>query len=297
MESFKNFIQNVMREPEMKNALVDKLPRHGRHTKMTAVMVTSKPVHGSHSRQDLKEEFLAEALPADVTTKNFRDAHRPTDKEWKALNTSYKPQHEDDDGNVHKSIVAYTENSNINHQLLNAVTNKPNVLNMTHEEYNNHPQTKRQGKTIRDESAFNEVKKVRNTQVSHLDHAIQSNRLKREAVVYHGTGFHPNEFASQHPNRHIELPTYVSTSASRKIAQQFSEPSTYDAGHVLRIRLPKGHPALPILDRSTYAPGSGNEAEHEVLLPRNSRFRISEHPIHTVNTKKGKVHIWDAEPV
>ena len=293
MKKFKEFINSIMSDSPMAAAIVDKLPVHGRHSKIPAVIVDALPVHGRHSRQS---NDIQEALEKDVSVGEFKSIHGLSNKEWDGLKSSYTPQSDHDHGDVHESIRSYTDNSNINHELLQHATGKVSVFTDSHNEYK---EKRRPRDPAYSESAFNGLKRSKTRQRDHLDHAISQNRLKREAVVYHGTGFHPDDFASRHPDRHIQLPTYVSTSASRPVATEFARNAAGgNVAHVLRIRLPKGHPALPILNRSEYAGGdTGQKAEHEVLLPRNSRFKISDKPVHTSRSGGKTIHYWDAHPV
>ena len=293
MKKFKEFINSIMSDSPMAAAIVDKLPIHGRHSKIPAVIVDALPVHGSHAN---KSSDIQEALEKDVSVGDFKSIHGLSPKEWNGLKSSYTPQAEHDDGDVHKSIKNYTNNSRINNELLRHATGKNSIFRAkSHHDYN----SKTGYNLYKSSEQFDDQKESMTRQRDHLDHAISQNRLKREAVVYHGTGFHPGDFASRHPDRHIELPTYVSTSASRAIATEFARnASGGTSSHVLRIRLPKGHPALPILNRSEYAGGeTGQRAEHEVLLPRNSRFKISAQPVYTSRSGGKTVHYWDAEPV
>lgn len=293
MKKFKEFITSIMPDSPMAAAVVDKLPIHGRHSKIPAVIVDALPIHGSHARSSNE---IQEALEKDISVGDFKSIHSLSPKAWNGLKTSYKPKAEHDDGDVHDSIRSYTDNSRINNELLRHATGRNSLFrSKSHEDYN----SKAGYKVYKSPEQFDNQRKTVIRQRDHLDHAISQNRLKRDAIVYHGTGFHPDEFASRHPDRHIELPTYVSTSASRAVATNFAQLATgNDVSHVLRIRLPKGHTALPILNRSEYAGGlTAKKAEHEILLPRNSRFKISAQPVHTSRSAGKIIHYWDAHPV
>lgn len=67
---------------------------------------------------------------------------------------------------------------------------------------------------------------------------------------------------------------YTSTTTSTKIVKRFSEKLNFsDDPRVLRIEVPKGHPAMPTKLAKTVKDSLGQEAE--VLLPRGMKFEIT----------------------
>ena len=138
-----------------------------------------------------------------------------------------------------------------------------------------------------------------------LDSAMQKSKIKSKMTVHTGTHFDVGKVASQHPDRHIHLPAYASTSISKHTAKTFSEYQREHKDskdlheHVLSINLKKGHHALPILDHSE------SHTEHEVILPRHTTLKVADKPHETYSKDRthscggGKVytHFWDAHVV
>lgn len=295
MKSFKQFLKVIA------PIIVDVAPVHGSHArkKKAPVVVDVDPVHGSHaSKGSLKEEKFehgdAGRAEPGVDGAAFHKKHGLSDRKWKHIDKSYTPSAMDYPNHTPlKSVKDYTEASAINHQLIHHATGKASYLDSSHEHY----LAKKPKFPEKNSLIFSQRNRQLNNQKRHLDHAISSNKLKSKAVVYHGTSFNPHEFASKHPDRHIHMPSYTSTSTSSEMAADFSHPHynpdkpSKDNAHVLRIHLPKGHEALPILHRSHH------DHEHEVLLHRDSKFKISEKPTHSVDHGHKVVHYWDAHPV
>lgn len=294
MKSFKQFLKTIA------PILVDVEPVHGSHAKerKQPVIVDVLPVHGSHSSKgSIKESFEhGENVRVEpgMHGEAFHKKHGISDRKWRNIDKSYKPSAMDHPTHTPlKSIKQYTEASGINHQLINHATGKPSYFDESHEKYlaknPKHPE--------KNSLVFSQRNRQFNNQKRHLDHAISSHKLKSKAVVYHGTSFNPHEFASKHPDRHIHMPSYTSTSSSSDMAAGFAAPHynpekpSKDNSHVLRIHLPKGHEVLPILHRSYH------DHEHEILLHRDSKFKISEKPTHSVDFGHKVVHFWDAHPV
>ena len=117
-----------------------------------------------------------------------------------------------------------------------------------------------------------------------LDKVIASKPLEHDVHVYHGTGFHPGQEASKHPERLIRLPAYTSTSLKKSIARDFAD---YKGDrHIIHIHLKKGQHASYIADHSSIP------EEWEMLLPRNTVLKIHKEPTILSDTND---HIWHAE--
>ena len=103
-----------------------------------------------------------------------------------------------------------------------------------------------------------------------LDHETEK-EYGHEHTLYHGCGrdFNPGKFASKHPERHIKLPAFTSTSVNKKMATGFAD--TGYVRHILHIHMKATDKGHPILHRSSI----GNE--HEVLLPRNTVLKVRPH--------------------
>ena len=112
--------------------------------------------------------------------------------------------------------------------------------------------------------------------------------------VHSGIKFHPDVEASKHPDRHIHLPAYTSTSLRPLKARTFA--SLQGGGgidrHVLSIHVKKGQNALPILHNSSHL------YEDEVLLPRDTTLKVAAKP-HKIDGENGgiKTHYWKAHIV
>jgi hypothetical protein len=106
-----------------------------------------------------------------------------------------------------------------------------------------------------------------------LDSAIRKSKAPADMIVYRGIHSDRDPMAKLKPGVVIRDKGYVSTTGSRDIAAEFAhrehtgklDPSSTSV--IVRIKVPKGHPAAPI--PSTY------RFEHEYLLPRGSKFKIT----------------------
>lgn len=99
--------------------------------------------------------------------------------------------------------------------------------------------------------------------ITQLDKALDKSRIPEDTVVYRGF---PASVLGDDPERlvgsTIKDKGYTSTSLSKQVAGQFGKVST-------EIRIPKGAKG-GLLDSLK----SGKDPEYELLLPRNSEFRI-----------------------
>lgn len=137
--------------------------------------------------------------------------------------------------------------------------------------------------------------------VSHLDSALKRHKLAEPLTTYSGTHFDVGAEAAKTPSREIHLPAYTSSSIRPSVARGFAQEKRPDANnpakkvsHIIRFHLPKGHHGLYLGTRSNFS------NEHEFLLPRNMRVKISEHPEihpHPYDAHNHEVHVWDAHPV
>lgn len=122
--------------------------------------------------------------------------------------------------------------------------------------------------------------------------------------LYHGAGFNPDSFASKHPDRHIKLPGFTSTSVDKDQAHKFARAyGTTDEhevhnSHVLHIHTNSTDKGVPLMHHSS----SSNEKE--VLLPRNTVLKVHHKPEIDIQhrgtgkySKTHHVHYWHAEIV
>ena len=142
--------------------------------------------------------------------------------------------------------------------------------------------------------------------VKGLDSILNRSKAPRNLTVFHGINvpssekFNPGEVASQHPERHIRMPAYISTTVDPHIASAFAKPEKWDGNkktpattHMLRIHIKRGQKGYRYVgDRSAI------NGEREGILKRDSVLKISEHPtvVHHAETG-GQIHVWDAHVV
>ncbi len=109
-----------------------------------------------------------------------------------------------------------------------------------------------------------------------LDKELHEHKLEHPLHVFSGVGFHPQELASQHPEGHVHLPAYTSTSIDKSVARDFAGTAGFGKGersrHIIHMELPKGHPGK-YLGRN-----SENSSESEFMLPRNMKIKIHPEP-------------------
>lgn len=167
-------------------------------------------------------------------------------------------------------------------------------------------------------------------QVKHLDSAMHKSKNAREHDMYvmHGLkNWHPGKEAAKHPDGHIMLPAYTSTSIDPSIGHGFTyhdttakvkdpkNPNRTDhtkipTAHVLKIHVKPEHKGVYL---GKY---SAHDHEHEFLLPRKTVLKIHKKPtIHTdtqhyeytdwgapgsptkTRINKRRTHVWHAEIV
>lgn len=155
--------------------------------------------------------------------------------------------------------------------------------------------------------------------VKHLDAALDKSNLGHHAYVFHGLkGWHPGKEAAKHPDRHIRLPGYTSTSIHPGIAHDYSgtvkNRDTNVSDMLRNVVRDKSKPVKDIShkhilkihvkpeDRAIYM-GSHSQfpGEKEALLPRGTTLKV--HPTPTVyhdekdKYNKQRVHVWHAHIV
>jgi phage-related protein (TIGR01555 family) len=103
--------------------------------------------------------------------------------------------------------------------------------------------------------------------ISNIDNVLARSRIPEDTVVYRG--IKPpfsKEILAAKVGSTIDDPGYVSTSLKGDTSKKFATPE----GVVLKMLLPKGNSAYVMNGRGA----SHYPKEHEVLLPRGSRFRV-----------------------
>jgi hypothetical protein len=127
-----------------------------------------------------------------------------------------------------------------------------------------------------------------------LDAAVNRNKLKHDLNVYSGVGFHPGHMAARHPEGHVHMAAYTSTSIDKHTALEFASEheDENDEHHVIHFHLKKGQ-------KGKYAaPHAIPSVEHEreFILPRQTTVKL--HPEPTVHRSGGSIYnIWHAHVV
>lgn len=120
-----------------------------------------------------------------------------------------------------------------------------------------------------------------------LDKELDEHKLTHPLNVYSGVGFNPQHLAAEHPEGHIHLPAYTSTSIDKDIAREFAssalKPS--EGKHIIHMQLPKGHAGKYI------GKNSENSHESEFVVPRNTTIKVHPNPQEIVRLgQKYQVH-------
>lgn len=280
-------------------------PVHGSHSVPKAkkgakpVTITAQPTHGSHSvSEDLQESSIYD-VPVNKMDPALNDhgnkhigqtvhevakkLHNPELKKAKGF----------------RSVEKYTGFSgDINQELIHKAAGKPGSSFDT-DAY----------RDLNDKERST-LKRGHARKVTALDSFIDNHpRTSHDMVVYHGTHrWNPGKESAKHPEGHIHLPAYTSTSIDKHKANAFAAGHTHfktDAGHhILEIHLPKGHKGVYLGSHSIH------DDEKEFLLPRGTNLKIHPNPTkmsHTVHgydykekvwkPQQKEVHVWKATPV
>jgi len=133
---------------------------------------------------------------------------------------------------------------------------------------------------------------VKGINVKSFDKTVGRNKLKHDMHVYSGVTWHPGDVAKQHPDRHVHLPAYTSTTLSKDVAHAFATGDSENATHVIHFHLKKGQPGKYV-EHHTENPG-----EHEFIMPRNTTIKIHPRPDRYEDAISGNVtHVWHAHVV
>lgn len=141
-----------------------------------------------------------------------------------------------------------------------------------------------------------------------MDHVTNSHKLPEDLHVYSGVKFNPDELASKHPDRHVHLPAFTSTSIQKEVAQGFANDTTHHEDehefthhHIIHFHLKKGQKGIfvgtnPDHDRDNQL--SEHPEEHEFILPRNTKIHIHpEHDTYDDNNESRTYHVHHAHVV
>lgn len=245
--------------------------------------------HGGHSKPDKKRAKDDKKEPKKVV----KEATQKT--EWDEVHDN---GHLGDNVNqVHKKLMDdYGDRKPSHHAAIHAYTKSSNHLNSTLYE-----------KHIFDEPVPNKINAHQYNQpgdhvhdIHTLDSALAHKPLEHHLHVYSGLSFDPNEIADKHPDRHIHLPAYTSTSIDKKVATNFAANYKHDSsnkthplstGHVLHISLPKGHHGSYVGSDSMFT------HEKEFTMSRNTTLHIHPTPTDHETVYGDKIKVWHATPV
>ena len=275
MKSFKKFysgIKNVI-EP----ILITAIPMHGKHSELqeTVPIVTAEPMHGKHS---LKED-------TDGYDKKYYDWASKNDNEHLGKGTL------DVHDKINKSKGDFYAHHGTdlgehlyNYSVFSGDANKVLIHDAKNEKV---PFDKGFGDPAARE------KHARNL-IDGVDSALSKSKIDHDLHVYHGTNaWHPGEESSKHPEGHVRVPSFLSTSISKSSAINFTRPRSKlkNKGlHILHIHLKPGQHGVYLGDNSDHTD------EHEFLMPRNTKLKIHPNP-DILKYDNKDLHIWHAHPV
>lgn len=271
MKSFKSFHKSMRKIDPI---LITADPVHGRHSvpkTKSPVLVDAQPVHGEHSKRKIRES--AEDVK-DYHDWSMEHQNSHLGKDNLSISDKMSPSEEDfkkKHGQHAGAIKDYSEYSfDVNRHLIH------------------------QAKGTTPKGFGPERERKANNLIHHIDPAMESSRDNPEMHVYHGTSsWHPGIESAKHPEGHVRIPSYLSTSISKGEASFFSkahQPSGPIGHHILHIHLPAGHKGI-FLGNNSHHP---EEMEH--LLPRNTTLKI--HPNPQKVSDNGKItHVWKANLV
>lgn len=102
--------------------------------------------------------------------------------------------------------------------------------------------------------------------VEHLDSAIDQSRLPENTTLYRGMNMTPAMRERMRPGATFSDAAYTSTSINPRVPDSFARG---DGKTMMRIKAPKGTKGMAVNNVSNF------DGEHEVLLPRNTGYRIT----------------------
>lgn len=276
MKTFSDFIKESSNEKKPP-ILITAQPVHGGHSrKMEPILITAQPVHGGHASTKKKRKHIKE----EVTETDAWQEHNENEHLGKNLSrVSDKINMSPEDFQKHpgsQHVRGYTVHSaSLNNILIKKATGQKSKIDPEPDD------------TAWLKDRRQSDKETHEKSVKAIDNALTHSKLPHDLHVYHGTTtFNPGEEANKHPEGHIKIPTYLSTSISKTEASAFADPSS-ENGHIIHIHMKKGQNALPIGGNSDHS------GEEEVLLPRNQTLKV-----HPVPTKLDNgMHVWHAHVV
>lgn len=138
--------------------------------------------------------------------------------------------------------------------------------------------------------------------LDHFDSAVNKHTLPK-MVLHSGVGWNPRKESSM-SNGVFRTSAYTSSSIDSGTADFFAKHQwDHKLGdferHVLRIHVPEGHKGLFVGNEYNGSPLT-HMAEHEVILPRNTTYKLAKNTPSATYYKEGNTvatHVWDAHIV
>jgi hypothetical protein len=135
-----------------------------------------------------------------------------------------------------------------------------------------------------------------------MDGVIKKNSLPHDLHVYSGVKWNPGEVAAKHPEGHVHLPAFTSTSTDPYVAHGFARDHAinkattnsheHTENHIIHFHLKEGQTAKYVGHTSEV------KDEHEVILPRNTTIKVHPTPDTYEDEYSGeKTHVWHAHTV
>jgi hypothetical protein len=297
--TFKQFLE-AKKVPSHKGHSKEKVPSanyypsHGGHSQEKIPSANYYPSHGGHSQESGKAPLKEEAKQisySQFTLENpnkkigfdhddVHNALNPTPEKWAKLSLPER-----------SAVKAYTGSSS---------TSNAELIDTHHGKESKFKADPSDGQWTK---KWKKENKTRHTRIlKGLDSLLNRSKVPRNLTVFHGINatsskkFNPGELASQHSERHIHMPSYISTSVDPRAASSFARPFQNNeptTTHMLRIHLKRGQKGYKYV-------GTHSELkfEREGILGRGKILKIGKHPtiVHHPETG-GHIHVWDAHVV
>ena len=125
--------------------------------------------------------------------------------------------------------------------------------------------------------------------ITNIENAINKNTIDDNIIVFKGTS---NELWNEYKiGEEVEMPVFNSTSLNEKIAHRFAKHYSFQGKEkaILEIRVPKGTKGVSIGD--FYA----TQNEQEILLNKNTKYRIIDKKIIDPSHYEGDVYVRDVK--
>lgn len=317
MKDFLEYLNEASKRVKKKHGkkqpaiIVDVLPKHGNHSRDKSEHIHTTPTN------KLAEEFKVPGYLDSTTQTEQPPAQVAEDPEAKVHDHFFdtyspnahlgeKPRIHGGNDAVHKLLHFHHDYEGLNNNSRNALDRYTIGSSSLNRELLNRAGV----------YSDNTVNENFNDRIDHLDSVFKdvNNRLPFKLHVFHGAGFNPNDYAKQHDERVLQIPSYYSNSIDKRLARNFTDPikltsedsklykSSY-ARHIIHTELDPGQPGFYIGEHSNHC------EEQEYLLPRNTQLKIAKTPHVLWPNSKAKnkaiderpgpspIFIWRAKPV